>query len=102
MSSTPARWKSGDLCARRAQDAERSGKRHRLALIIDGPRYARAVAEASASNRYEDLFDIENRPGAGVRLWGKAVEAQIERVIDAGNYHRQNHAPPNLQISEGE
>jgi hypothetical protein len=52
--------------------------------------------------RYEDLFDIENRPGAGVRLWGKAVEDQIRRVVVAGNQHRQNNAPDGVHIPEGE
>src|SRR5689334_14328345 len=52
--------------------------------------------------QYEDLFDIEIRPGAGVQLWGKAVEDQIQRVVTAGNRHRQNHAPDGARIPEGE
>ena len=60
------------------------------------------MSEAESSFRYEDLFDIENRPGAGVRLWGKAVEDQIERVVVAGNHHRQNNAPDGVHIPEGE
>lgn len=60
------------------------------------------MPDAESSFRYEDLFDIENRPGAGVRLWGKAVEDQIQRVVIAGNRHRQNHAPDGVHIPEGE
>lgn len=60
------------------------------------------MLDGGSSFRYEDLFDIENRPGAGVRLWGKAVEDQIQRVVIAGNRHRQNHAPDGVHIPEGE
>src|SRR5437868_4823688 len=60
------------------------------------------MPEAESSFRYEDLFDIENRPGAGVQLWGKAVEDQIQRVVIAGNRHRQNHAPDGVHIPQGE
>jgi hypothetical protein len=42
---------------------------------------------------YEDLFDIEKRPGAGLSLWTKAVETQLERVRDANYRHRLNHSP---------
>lgn len=42
---------------------------------------------------YEDLFDIEKRPGAGLGLWTKAVEKQLERVRDANYRHRLNHSP---------
>jgi hypothetical protein len=60
------------------------------------------MSDAESSFRYEDLFDVENRPGAGVRLWGKAVEDQIQRVGLAGNHHRQNHAPRGVHVAEGE
>ena len=60
------------------------------------------MTDLESSFRYEDLFDIENRPGAGVRLWGKAVEDQIERVVIAGNRHRQNHAPGGVTVPEEE
>jgi hypothetical protein len=42
---------------------------------------------------YEDLFDVERRPGAGVGLWTKAVERQLERVRDANYRHRLHHSP---------
>lgn len=38
----------------------------------------------TASDLYNDLFDLENRPSAGVRHWGRAVEIQLQRVRDAG------------------
>lgn len=60
------------------------------------------MSDAESPFRYEDLFDIENRPGAGVQLWGKAVEDQIERVVIAGNHHRQNNAPDGVHIPNGE
>lgn len=42
---------------------------------------------------YEDLFDIEKRPGAGVGLWTRAVEIQLERVREANYSHRLHHSP---------
>lgn len=60
------------------------------------------MSDAESCFRYEDLFDIENRPGAGVRLWGKAVEDQVQRVVIVGNHHRQNNAPDGVHIPEGE
>jgi hypothetical protein len=42
---------------------------------------------------FEDLFDIEKRPGAGVGLWTQAVERQLERVRDANHRHRLHHSP---------
>ncbi len=42
---------------------------------------------------YEDLFDIEKRPGAGVGLWTRAVEMQLERVREANYRHRLHHGP---------
>lgn len=42
---------------------------------------------------YEDLFDIENRPGAGIGLWTRAVEMQLERVREANYRHRLHHSP---------
>jgi hypothetical protein len=41
----------------------------------------------------QDLFDIEQRPGAGVRLWGNAVSLQYDRVVDANFRHRKSHEP---------
>lgn len=41
----------------------------------------------------EDLFDIEQRPGAGVRLWGEAAAMQFDRVIDANYRHRKSNEP---------
>jgi hypothetical protein len=43
---------------------------------------------------YEDLFDIEKRPGAGVGLWTRAVEMQLERVRE-DNYRHRLHSSPN-------
>jgi hypothetical protein len=43
--------------------------------------------------RYEDLYDAERRPGAGVALWTKGVERQLERVREANYRHRLNHSP---------
>ncbi len=45
---------------------------------------------------YEDLFDIEKRPGAGVGLWRWALELQLERVREA-NYSHRLHNSPNEQ-----
>lgn len=42
---------------------------------------------------YEELFDIEKRPGAGVALWTKAVEHQLERVREVNYRHRLHHSP---------
>jgi len=42
---------------------------------------------------WEDLFDIEKRPGAGLSLWTKTVETQLERVRDANYRHRLNNSP---------
>lgn len=41
---------------------------------------------------YEDLFDIEKRPGAGVGLWTRAVELQLERVREANYAHRLHNS----------
>jgi hypothetical protein len=46
---------------------------------------------------YEDLFDIEKRPGAGARLWRRAVELQLERVREANYSHRLHHSPNEQQ-----
>jgi len=43
---------------------------------------------------FEDLYDIEKRPGAGVSLWRSAVELQLERVREA-NYRHRLHSSPN-------
>jgi hypothetical protein len=42
---------------------------------------------------YEDLFDIEKRPGAGVGLWTRTVEMQLARVREANLHHRLHHSP---------
>ncbi|MFZ1925225.1 MAG: hypothetical protein WAU42_03680, partial [Solirubrobacteraceae bacterium] len=42
---------------------------------------------------FEDLFDIEKRPGAGVGLWTRAVELQLERVREANYLHRLHNSP---------
>lgn len=42
---------------------------------------------------YEDLFDIEKRPGAGAGLWTRAVELQLERVREANYVHRLHNSP---------
>lgn len=49
---------------------------------------------------YEDLFDIEKRPGAGVGLWARAVEMQLERVREANYSHRLHHSPNEQQKRE--
>lgn len=42
---------------------------------------------------YQDLFDIERRPGAGVSLWTQAVEHQLKRVREVNYRHRLHHSP---------
>ncbi len=42
---------------------------------------------------YRDLFDIEQRPGAGLGLWTGVLERQLERVRDANYRHRLHHSP---------
>ena len=65
--------------------------------------YARPRADGEASRSraylssmhavaYEDLFDIEKRPGAGVGLWTRAVELQLERVRQANYSHRLHNS----------
>ena len=49
---------------------------------------------------YEDLFDIEKRPGAGVGLWTRAVEMQLERVREANYRHRLHHSPNQQERQE--
>ena len=41
---------------------------------------------------FEDLYDIEKRPGAGLELWANTVERQLERVRDANYRHRLHHS----------
>lgn len=41
---------------------------------------------------FEDLFDVEKRPGAGVGLWTRTVDTQLERVRDANYRHRLHHS----------
>lgn len=55
---------------------------------VRGRSYHQCVSVA-----YEDLFDIEKRPGAGVSLWTKAVSLQLERVREANRHHRLHHSP---------
>lgn len=43
--------------------------------------------------RYEDLYDAEKRPGAGVSLWTKGVERQLARVVEVNYRHRLNYSP---------
>jgi hypothetical protein len=43
--------------------------------------------------KYEDLFDIEKRPGSGLELWNSVLEWQLERVREANLRHRLNHSP---------
>jgi hypothetical protein len=52
------------------------------------------------SDVFEDLFDIEKRPGAGVSLWTKAIELQLERVREVNYRHRLNHSPDKDQRRE--
>jgi hypothetical protein len=49
---------------------------------------------------YEDLFDIEKRPGAGVSLWTQAVELQLQRVREVNYRHRLHHTPNEDQKRE--
>jgi hypothetical protein len=49
---------------------------------------------------YEDLFDIEKRPGAGVAAWTEAVQLQLERVREANYHHRLHHSPIEQQRRE--
>lgn len=42
---------------------------------------------------YEDLFDLEKRPGAGVALWTNAVEVQLDRVREVNYRHRLAKSP---------
>jgi hypothetical protein len=48
------------------------------------------------SPAYEDLFDIERRPGAGLALWTNAVELQLARVREV-NYRHRLHSSPNKE-----
>jgi len=48
---------------------------------------------AVSDTRFEDLYDVEKRPGAGVELWTAAVKLQLERVSDANLRHRRHHLP---------
>jgi hypothetical protein len=42
---------------------------------------------------FEDLYDIEQRPGAGLQLWANTAERQLERVRDANYRHCLHHSP---------
>lgn len=42
---------------------------------------------------FEDVVDLEQRPGAGVRQWTRAVRLQLGRVQDANYRHRLNLSP---------
>jgi hypothetical protein len=50
--------------------------------------------------RFEDLFDIEKRPGAGLELWTYALERQLERVRDVNYQHRLHHSPVEAERRE--
>jgi hypothetical protein len=45
------------------------------------------------AQNFEDLFDIEKRPGAGLELWTSVLEWQLERVREANHRHRLNNSP---------
>jgi hypothetical protein len=49
---------------------------------------------------YENLFDIEKRPGTGLELWTKAVELQLERVREVNYRHRLHHSPNEAEKCE--
>lgn len=49
---------------------------------------------------YQDLFDIEQRPGAGLRLWTSVIERQLERVRDVNYRHRLHHSPVKSERQE--
>jgi hypothetical protein len=49
---------------------------------------------------FEDLFAIEQSAGAGLKLWGGAVERQLERVKEANYRHRLHHTPNKSQHRE--
>lgn len=42
---------------------------------------------------YEDLYDAEKRPGAGVALWTRGVGRQLARVREVNYRHRLSHSP---------
>jgi hypothetical protein len=50
----------------------------------------------------EDLFDTEQRPGAGTRLWSKAVAMQYDRVVDANYRHRRSNEPEAAEADKDE
>jgi hypothetical protein len=49
---------------------------------------------------FEDLFSIEQSAGAGLELWGGAVERQLERVKEVNHRHRLHHTPNESQRRE--
>ncbi len=49
---------------------------------------------------FEDLFTIEQSAGAGLKLWGDAVERQLERVREVNYRHRLHHTPNESQHRE--
>lgn len=49
---------------------------------------------------YQDLFDIEQRPGAGLRLWTSLIHRQLERVHSANYRHRLHHSPVESERQE--
>lgn len=51
---------------------------------------------------YEDLFDIENAPGAGVARWGKVAQRQVDRVREANYRHRLHHSPNDAESVKDE
>jgi hypothetical protein len=51
-------------------------------------------------NSFEDLFTIEQSAGAGLKLWGGAVERQLGRVREVNYRHRLHHTPNESQHRE--
>jgi hypothetical protein len=59
-------------------------------LGVRAPPYCPGAVQTT---EYEDLYDAERRPGAGVQLWTKGVERQLSRVREVNYRHRLNHSP---------
>lgn len=54
----------------------------------------------SENVRFEDLYDIERRPGAGLSLWTKSVEHQLARMHDVNYRLRLAHSTEGESASE--
>lgn len=52
--------------------------------------------------QFVDLYDIEQRPGAGVGLWGDAVALQLERAEDAARVYVEAVDPQRDKSADGE